>query len=170
MTFLAITLVVHAPHPVAGRQVTTHERSSANVIDPIEPYAELVRHCGQRWAAPRSQDAIAAYEPVFGGQLAFQRRLGLEPVLPTLEDVVERSSPHVGSPQQVIEKVHRDHDGLGHTAMHLHADAGGLSEEQHRASLELFQSDIAPVLRREIPDPPWGAGPLLAAAAPAVHA
>ena len=42
--------------------------------------------------------------------------------------------------------------------MHLHADAGGLTDKQHRASLELFQSDIAPVLRREIPDPPWRAG------------
>ena len=34
----------------------------------------------------------------------------------------------------------------------------GLTDTQHRASLELFQSDIAPVLRREIPDPPWGWG------------
>jgi hypothetical protein len=42
--------------------------------------------------------------------------------------------------------------------LHLHADAGGLTDDQHRASLELFQSDIAPVLRREIPDPPWGWG------------
>ncbi len=42
--------------------------------------------------------------------------------------------------------------------LHLHADAGGLTDAQHRASLELFQSDIAPVLRREIPDPPWGWG------------
>ncbi len=44
------------------------------------------------------------------------------------------------------------------SVMHLHADAGGLTDAQHRASLELFQSDIAPVLRREIPDPPWGWG------------
>jgi alkanesulfonate monooxygenase len=38
-----------------------------------------------------------------------------------------------------------------------------------RASLELFQSDIAPVLRREIPDPPWGwgGGPLGDDAVPA---
>ncbi len=60
--------------------------------------------------------------------------------------------------------------------LHLHADAGGLTDAQHRASLELFQSDIAPVLRREIPDPPWGwgggplgddTGPASAASAPA---
>jgi flavin reductase (DIM6/NTAB) family NADH-FMN oxidoreductase RutF len=40
--------------------------------------------------------------------------------------------------------------------MHLHADAGGLTDAQHRASLELFQSDIAPALRRDIPDPRRG--------------
>jgi hypothetical protein len=64
----------------------------------------------------------------------------------------------VGSPAQVIEKVHRYHDQFGHSVLHLHADAGGLPPSRHRASLELFQSDIAPVLRSEIPDPPWGWG------------
>jgi len=57
----------------------------------------------------------------------------------------------------VIEKVHRYHEQFGHSVLHLHADAGGLTDAQHRASLELFQADIAPVLRREIPDPPWPA-------------
>lgn len=152
---------------------------SANVTNPIEPYAELVRHYRERWAhyghdpaqiavgagtagyyAERnSQDAIRAYRPAFERHLAFQKRLGLVPVFPTLEDFVERSSALVGSPQQIIEKVHRYHREFGHTVLHLHADAGGLTDAQHRASLELFQSDIAPVLRREIPDPPWGWGP-----------
>jgi alkanesulfonate monooxygenase SsuD/methylene tetrahydromethanopterin reductase-like flavin-dependent oxidoreductase (luciferase family) len=149
---------------------------SANVTNPIEPYAELVRHYRERWsayghdpagiavgagtagyyAAPRSQDALAEYRPIFEALLGFQRRFGLQPVFTTFEDYVERSSALIGSPQQVIEKVHRYHEQLGHTVMHLSADAGGLSEKQHHESLELFQSDIAPVLRREIPDPPWG--------------
>ncbi|WNI19381.1 LLM class flavin-dependent oxidoreductase [Actinacidiphila sp. ITFR-21] len=152
---------------------------SANVTNPIGPYAELVRYYRQRWehyghdpalatvgagtagyyAAPTSQQAIAAYRPVFEGQLAFQRQLGLEPVFPTLEDYVERSSALIGSPQQVIEKVHRYHEEFGHSVLHLHADAGGLTDAQHRASLELFQSAVAPVLRKEIPDPPWPWGP-----------
>lgn len=151
---------------------------SANVTNPIEPYAELVRYYRQRWehyghdpagavvgagtagyyAARTSQEAIAAYRPVFEGQLAFQKRLGLEPVFTTLEDYVERSSALIGSPQQIIDKVHRYHEAFGHTVLHLHADAGGLTDTQHRDSLELFQSDIAPVLRKEIPDPPWGWG------------
>jgi alkanesulfonate monooxygenase SsuD/methylene tetrahydromethanopterin reductase-like flavin-dependent oxidoreductase (luciferase family) len=153
---------------------------SANVTNPIEPYAELVRYYRERWehygrnpadavvgagtagyyAARSSQVAISTYRPVFEGHLAFFKRLGLDPVFPTLEDFVERSSALIGSPQQVIEKVHRYHERLGHTVMHLHADAGGLTERQHRDTLELFQSDIAPVLRAEIPDPPWEWAPV----------
>ena len=152
---------------------------SANVTNPIEPYAELVRYYRQQWAAyghdpaaaavgagtagyyaePNSQDAVAANRPVLEGQLAFQRKLGLEPVFGTIEDFVERSSALIGSPAQVVEKVHRYHEQFGHSVLHLHADAGGLTDAQHRASLELFQSDIAPPLRRDIPDPPWEWGP-----------
>jgi len=86
--------------------------------------------------------------------------MGLPPVFADLEDFVERSSALIGSPQQVIDKVHRYHDQLGHSVMHLHAEAGGLTPAQHRDSLELFQSEIAPVLRRDIPDPPWPWGPV----------
>lgn len=158
---------------------------SANVTNPIEPYAELVRYYRERWvhyghdpadaivgagtagyyAARKSQDAIDAYRPVFEGQLAFQKKLGMTPVFATLEDYIERSSALIGSPQQVIEKVHRYHEQFGHSVLHLHADAGGLTEDQHRGALELFQSDIAPVLRRDIPDPPWGPAPSESAAA-----
>jgi alkanesulfonate monooxygenase SsuD/methylene tetrahydromethanopterin reductase-like flavin-dependent oxidoreductase (luciferase family) len=153
---------------------------SANVTNSIEPYAELVRYYRERWAhyghdpaqaavgagtagyyaARSSQDAIAAYRPVFAWYLAFQKRLGVQPVFPTLEDFVERSSALIGSPQQVIDKVLRYHEQFGHSVLHLHADAGGLTDAQHRESLELFQSEIAPVLRREIPDPPWPWGPV----------
>ena len=151
---------------------------SANVTNPIEPYGELVDHYRERWAAyghdpadiaigagtaglyvaPTSQEAYAAYRPVFEGQLAFQASVGLEPVFPTLEDFVERSSALVGSPQQVIEKIHRYHERFGHQVVHVHADASGLSEQQHRDSLELFTSEVAAPLRTALPDPPWGWG------------
>ncbi len=156
---------------------------SANVTNPIEPYAELIRYYRERWvhhghdpalatvgagsagyhAERNSQDAIEAYRPVFEGQQAMQKRLGVPPVFPTLEDFVERSSALIGSPAQIIEKVHRYHQQFGHSVLHLHADAGGLTDAQHRAGLELFQSDIAPTLRRDLPDPPtgWDTGPLL---------
>jgi len=140
---------------------------SANVTNPIEPYAELIDYYRERWAhyghdpaqirigagsagyyaARNSQDAIETYRPIFNARLAAFRAVGVEPVFPTLEDAVERSSILVGSPQQIIEKVHRYHERFGHEVMHLHADADGLTEKQHRDTLELFQSDIAPALR-----------------------
>jgi alkanesulfonate monooxygenase SsuD/methylene tetrahydromethanopterin reductase-like flavin-dependent oxidoreductase (luciferase family) len=154
---------------------------SANVSNPIEPYAELVRYYRERWehyghdpalitvgagsagffARPTSQQAFAEYRPVFEANLSFQRRLGLPIVFDTFEDYVERSSALIGSPQQIIDKVHRYHDQFGHSVLHLHADAGGLSQRQHVEALELFQSDIAPVLRREIPDPPFPWAPVV---------
>ncbi len=51
----------------------------------------------------------------------------------------------------------RYHEKFGHEVMHLHADASGLTDSQHRDSLELFQSEIAPVLRKEIPSRPISA-------------
>jgi alkanesulfonate monooxygenase SsuD/methylene tetrahydromethanopterin reductase-like flavin-dependent oxidoreductase (luciferase family) len=148
---------------------------SANVTNPIEPYAELIRHYRERWAAygrdpadavvgagtagyyatASSQEAIETYRPIFEASRSLQVRLGLEPVFGSVEDFVERSSALIGSPAQIIDKVHRYHEQFGHQVLHLHADGSGLTDKQHRAALELFQSDIAPVLRRDIPDPPW---------------
>jgi hypothetical protein len=94
MTFITITLIVHAPDPFTGAQKSTRHRFR-EVLD-----SALL-------AEDDSQDAIDAYRPVFAGQLAAQERLGLQPVFLTLEDFIERSSALIGSPAQVIEKVHR---------------------------------------------------------------
>jgi alkanesulfonate monooxygenase SsuD/methylene tetrahydromethanopterin reductase-like flavin-dependent oxidoreductase (luciferase family) len=140
---------------------------SANVTNPIEPYAELIDYYRERWAhyghdparirigagtagyyaARTSQEAIETYRPIYEARLANFAKVGIKPVFPTLEDAIERSSILVGSPQQIIDKVHRYHERFGHEVMHLHADADGLTDKQHRATLELFQSDIAPALR-----------------------
>jgi alkanesulfonate monooxygenase SsuD/methylene tetrahydromethanopterin reductase-like flavin-dependent oxidoreductase (luciferase family) len=152
---------------------------SANVTNPIEPYAELVRYYRERWVAHghdpadalvgagtagfhvarTSQEALDAYAPIFAQRAALFARHGLPVVFPTLEDFVERSSALIGSPQQVIEKVLRYHEGLGHEVMHLHADGDGLTPAAHRASLELFQAEVAPVLRSAVPSRPL-AGPI----------
>jgi Coenzyme F420-dependent N5,N10-methylene tetrahydromethanopterin reductase and related flavin-dependent oxidoreductases len=148
---------------------------SANVMNPIEPYAELIDYYRERWAhhghdpadalvgagsagyyaAKRSQDAVETFRPIYDARVARLRGVGVEPVFPTLEDAIERSSILVGSPQQIIDKVHRYHERFGHEVMHLHADADGLTPAQHRETLELFQSEIAPVLRKEIPSRPF---------------
>ncbi|WP_030198494.1 LLM class flavin-dependent oxidoreductase [Streptomyces sp. NRRL S-87] len=161
---------------------------SANVTHPVGPYAELVRHYRERWAhyghdparatvgagtaglytARTSQAAVAGFRPAFEAYVGSQRAAGVPPVFPTLEDFVARSSALVGSPQQVVEKVHRYHEELGHTVLHVPADAGALGDRRHRASLELFHAEVAPVLRKEIPDPPFAWSPPLETAAAAL--
>ncbi|AIR96737.1 LLM class flavin-dependent oxidoreductase [Streptomyces glaucescens] len=153
---------------------------SANVTHPIEPYAALIGYYRERWefhghdpakiavgagtagllVTRTSQEAVEVYRPVFESTLAYQRQSGLPVVFETVEDFVERSSALIGSPQQVVDKVHRYHDRFGHTVLHVQADANGLPDARHRASLELFQSDVAPVLRRDIPDPPFAWEPV----------
>ncbi len=148
---------------------------SANVTNPVEPYAELVAYYRERFAhwghdpadayvgagtaayfsRPTSQEAVETYRPIFEGRLRLQQQLGLEPVFPTLEDFVERSSALIGSPQQIIDKVHRYHEHLGHSVLHISSDPDGLTSVQHLDSLERFATEIAPALRRALPDPPW---------------
>ncbi|GAA2337332.1 LLM class flavin-dependent oxidoreductase [Dactylosporangium salmoneum] len=150
---------------------------SANVTNPVEPYAQLVAHYRERLAFhghdpaaalvgagsaglyvhERSQVALETYRPIFDARRETFRRLGVEPVFHSLEDAIERGSILVGSPQQIVDKVHRYHEHLGHEVMHVQADADGLTDRQHHASLELFQSAVAPVLRREIPSRPFPA-------------
>ncbi|KUL39949.1 LLM class flavin-dependent oxidoreductase [Actinoplanes awajinensis] len=93
---------------------------SANVTNPIEPYADLIDYYRERWA--------------FHGHDPAKIR-------------IERSSALVGSPQQIIDKVHRYHERFGHEITHLAAETEGLTEKQQRASLELFAGEVAPVLR-----------------------
>jgi alkanesulfonate monooxygenase SsuD/methylene tetrahydromethanopterin reductase-like flavin-dependent oxidoreductase (luciferase family) len=150
---------------------------SANVTNPIEPYAELIDYYRERWAqhghdpadavvgagtagyyaTRRSQDALDTYRPIFSAQQRKAAEFGLPQPFADFKDFVARSSALIGSPEQVIDKVNRYYERFGHTVMHLHADAAGLTEAQHRDSLTLFRSDIAPVLDRTIPDPPWPA-------------
>jgi alkanesulfonate monooxygenase SsuD/methylene tetrahydromethanopterin reductase-like flavin-dependent oxidoreductase (luciferase family) len=150
---------------------------SANVTYPVEPYAELVAHYRERWAAHghdpaqalvgagtagfhvtrTSQEAIDRFRPIFEARHAMARKHGLPLVFHSVEDFAERSSALIGSPQQVLDKLARYHERLGHEVIHLSADGDGFTDKQHRESLELFQAEVAPTLRQRIPSRPLGA-------------
>lgn len=158
---------------------------SANGMNPVTRYAELVRHYRDRWAAYRrdpadalvgaghgqtyvtrnSQDAIAAYRPAYERFAAMVAKSGQLPGTFTIydgyEDFLERGSALIGSPQQVLDKVSRYHEAFGNRLIAIGGHPGNLSQAEFVASLELFQSDVAPTLRQTIPDPPWP-GPVVA--------
>lgn len=53
------------------------------------------------------------------------------------------------------DAVTGSHERLGHTILHLQADLVGFTAERRRRALERFQSEMAPTLCRDIPDPRW---------------
>ena len=152
---------------------------SANGMNPITRYAELVDHYRDTWAAHGrapstalvgaghaqmyvtrdSQDAVAAYRPVYERFAAMVAKSGQLPGTFTLyddyDDFLARGSALVGSPQQVIDKVGRYHEAFGNSLISIGGHPGDLDPADWAASLELFQSEVAPVLRGKFPDPPW---------------
>lgn len=71
-----------------------------------------------------------------------------------MEEFIEQSPALVGSPEQVIDKVHRQHEVFAHLLAVFSVDPDGLPGGSHWSSLELFASSVAPVLRSALPDPP----------------
>ncbi|MFF7634969.1 LLM class flavin-dependent oxidoreductase [Kitasatospora sp. NPDC008050] len=144
---------------------------SANSFHPLEKYQTLVDHYRERWAhygrdpreavvgtgfgglflAKRSQDAVAGFRPYWDA--LFNSAAGKHNNSPfaSLEDALERGSALVGSPQQVIEKIHRYHEAFGNEVVGIGVDA--LTEEVQHDQLALFAAEVAPVIRRELPAP-----------------
>jgi alkanesulfonate monooxygenase SsuD/methylene tetrahydromethanopterin reductase-like flavin-dependent oxidoreductase (luciferase family) len=56
----------------------------------------------------------------------------------------------VGSPQQVVDKVMRQHELYGHHRLLLDLGLGGVPQREQLAAVELLGTEVAPVLRREI--------------------
>ena len=70
-----------------------------------------------------------------------------------LEEFTEQGSALVGSPEQVLDKIHRFTTGFGQQLTGISVDA--LPFAWQREQLEWFAADIAPGLRRSFPDSLW---------------
>ncbi|WP_314174771.1 LLM class flavin-dependent oxidoreductase [Streptomyces winkii] len=171
MKFLAITLIVHAPHPVTGVRKTTGDRFREVLDNAL--LAEELGFDGFGVGERHERPFISSSPPVVLSHIAaLTRHIRLFTAVTTLslldpvrayEDYATLDHLSGGRLELIVGKVHRYPEQFGHTVLHLHADASGLTERQHRDSLELFQSEAAPVLRREIPEPPFAWGPVLPA-------
>jgi alkanesulfonate monooxygenase SsuD/methylene tetrahydromethanopterin reductase-like flavin-dependent oxidoreductase (luciferase family) len=152
---------------------------SANGMNPVTRYAELVRHYrsslaergypasaalvgaghGQTYVTKRSQDARAAYAPVyeaFAARVANSGQLpGTFTVYDGYDDFLARGSALIGSPEEVIDKVGKYHEAFGNSLISIGGHRGHLPQDSFAASVELFASDVLPVLRTAYPDPPW---------------
>jgi alkanesulfonate monooxygenase SsuD/methylene tetrahydromethanopterin reductase-like flavin-dependent oxidoreductase (luciferase family) len=149
---------------------------SANAFHPTKKYTDLVAHyrerlvahghdpscgvvgvgCGGLFVAERSQDAVKTFRPYYRAFLQSPAARHNAPEFDDVEEAVERGPLLVGSPQQVVDKLHRWNAEFGGIeVLQVAAEGLGLPAAQHRASLELFLDRVAPVLRAELPSRVW---------------
>lgn len=153
---------------------------SANGFHPLETYGRLVDHYRERYehhghgpgasalvgagagglyVARTTQEAVETYRPFYEAFLQTPAAKHNKTPFTDLDDMLERGPALVGSPQQVLDKLHRYHEAFGHEVLSIGIDGVGVSEAQQKDSLELFFTEVAPVLRREVPSRVWNEGP-----------
>ena len=146
---------------------------SANVTNPIEPYAELIAHYRERWAAhghdpadalvgagtaafhiaPTSQQAIdESFPSVAAAMNRIGRERGWSPMTRADYEAAAalRGANFVGSPQQVIDKILFQHEIFRHDRFLLQFTVGALPHEKVMRSIELFATEVAPEVRGEL--------------------
>jgi alkanesulfonate monooxygenase SsuD/methylene tetrahydromethanopterin reductase-like flavin-dependent oxidoreductase (luciferase family) len=149
---------------------------SANAFHPTKKYTDLAAHyrerlaahghdpnrgvvgvgCGGLFVAERSQDAVETFRPHYRAFLQSPAARHNDPEFTDVEDAVERGPLLVGSPQQVVDKLHRwDEEFGGVEVLQIGIEGIGLPEAAQKASLELFLDRAAPVLREQLPSRVW---------------
>ncbi|MEB2275470.1 LLM class flavin-dependent oxidoreductase [Bacillus sp. ILBB4] len=146
---------------------------SSNSFHPQAKYKALIDHYRERLAYyghdPRKaivgsgasslyisntgEEAIRRYRPYYNAFSNTEAAKHNQSPFTSLEDIVQHGPALVGSPEQIIEKTIDYYHAYGNEVLSISVD--GLSEAEQREQLERFASDIAPVLRKEIPSSVW---------------
>jgi len=131
------------------------------------PLADLHREAARRYGheppalsinshgfiADTSQEASDIAWPPFSETMSrIGKERGWSPM--TREQFEQARTLHgatfVGSPQQVVEKILFQHQVFGHQRLLLQFSVGTLPHRQLMRSIELFGTEVAPVIRREL--------------------
>jgi len=131
------------------------------------PVAELHRRAAQETGHDRPPMSInshgflaetsqAAAQEAFPAFAAMMDRIGRERGWPpmTRQDFdatrTVRGANFVGSPQEVVEKILFQHEIFGHDRFLMQMSVGTLPHASIMRSIELFGTEVAPVVRREL--------------------
>jgi probable LLM family oxidoreductase len=132
------------------------------------PFAELHRRAAQQaghdplpalsinshgYIAETSQQALDESYPAVSAQMnRVGRERGWPPMARADYDAAAtlRGANFVGSPQQVIEKILFQHEIFGHERCLLQFSVGTMPHDKIMRSIELFATEVAPAVRREL--------------------
>ncbi|WP_163853051.1 LLM class flavin-dependent oxidoreductase [Paenibacillus elgii] len=150
---------------------------SSNTFHPQAKYKTLIDHYRERWAyygrdpkdavvgagagslylANTSEEAVRRFRPYYDAFTSTAAAQHNQSPFRDLEDNIKNGPVLVGSADFVIEKILNYHQAYGHQVLSISVD--GLTEAEQREQMERFASDVAPVLRREIPSTVWESNP-----------
>lgn len=108
---------------------------------------------GHTFIAKTSQlakDEFFPYYANYWGYVNKQRGMGTKISRADFEHMASpETALFVGSPQQIIEKILRQHELYGHQRFIAQMDIGGLPFSKVAESIEMLATEVAPVVRRE---------------------
>ncbi|MCH9674824.1 MAG: LLM class flavin-dependent oxidoreductase [Gammaproteobacteria bacterium] len=139
---------IRAEKGLAPNQPTTlmymHCSNDADEIARAKGYAAeqgwAARNHYAVWNAP-SFEGVPGYE-----DYAKVFRQGRE--LKENESILSEDSHLIGTPEQILEKIHRVQEQISLEYLIVHPQHGSKSGAEARASLELFASDVLPAVQR----------------------
>lgn len=147
---LALAIIGGAPSHFEPVVALYRDRARQAGHDPATTPVGINSHA---FLADTSQAAANAFYPSYAEVMSrIGRERGWPPV--TRGQFEAGRSPQgalfVGSPQQVIDKILAQHAGFGHQRFLAQMSVGTMPHEAMLRSIELFGTEVAPVVRREV--------------------
>jgi probable LLM family oxidoreductase len=147
---LAVAIIGGAYEPFA-RLIDLYRESAAAAGH--DPATLPVSINSPAYIAETSQRAIdESYDPFMHLFTRIGRERGWGPM--TRAQFLQMRSPKggvaIGSPQEVIEKILRQHELFGHQRFVAQIGIGPMSHSGIMRAIELFGSEVAPVVRKEL--------------------
>ncbi|THF75342.1 LLM class flavin-dependent oxidoreductase [Cohnella fermenti] len=108
---------------------------------------------GGLYIADTKEAAIERYRPYYNTFSNTEAARHNRSPFVDAEDYAARSSGLIGSPDSVIEKILDYHRAFGNQVLGISVD--GLTESEQEEQMARFAEEVAPVLRRELPNSLW---------------
>jgi probable LLM family oxidoreductase len=108
---------------------------------------------GHGYFSKTTQQALDEFYPYYSNYWSYvnrQRGMGFRMSRSDFEQMANPNTAlFVGSPQQIIEKILRQHELFGHQRFMVQVDIGGLPFKKVAECIELLATEIAPIVRKE---------------------
>jgi len=147
---LAVAIIGGAPENFAPLVALYREAARRAGHDPAKLPVSINSHA---FIAPTSQEARDIFYPTYAEVMSrLGRERGWPPMTRQQFDALcgPRGALLVGSPQEVIDKILFQHEIFGHQRFLAQLSVGAIPHDKMLRAIELFGTEVAPVVRREV--------------------